>query len=70
MRHHTGFHLEADMDSKKQDSGNPRPDSKPQPEKTDIKSEELTDQELRAISGGYVVHGQKPPPPTRGWNPQ
>ncbi len=58
------------MSSNEQNSGKARSDPKPQAEKKEVEREDLTEQELRAVSGGYVIHGQKPPPPTSGWNPQ
>ena len=61
------------MGNRPQNPANPDPDPREQPVKTDAESENLTERELRAISGGYVVKGSPPPPPPKppiGWNPQ
>lgn len=59
------------MASKKPESSKHNPDLKPQAEKNDLRAEELSDEELRAISGGYEVKGAPPPPkpPPPGFTP-
>jgi len=51
---------EAGMSEQRQDSGKPDPNSKAEPEKKDSETL-LTEKELRAISGGFVIKGHQPP---------
>ena len=57
------------MSDQRQDAGKPDPNPKAQPEKKDTENAILTDAELRSISGGVLVKGQNPPPPSKNMTP-
>jgi hypothetical protein len=68
----SGSELEVDMSSQLQDPRKPDLDSKPERDLNDTAREELTDRELRAISGGVLVGkgpGHYPAKPPKGITP-
>ncbi|MGO9464869.1 MAG: hypothetical protein ACLQIB_29630 [Isosphaeraceae bacterium] len=55
------------MSDQRKDAG--KADPKAEPEKKDADNAILTDAELQSVSGGAVVKGHQPPPPSPGNTP-